>query len=62
MEVKANYSSLNDGDCDKNNYKKEAEIIRKPNEMSAIIKKKKDLLKSKKNNLSFRIGTLKEGK
>ena len=59
---KGNYSCLNGGGGDKNNYKKEVEIIRKLNDMLAIIKKKKDLLKSKKNNLSFRIGTIKEGK
>ena len=47
---------------DKNNYKKEAELIRKLNEMLGIIKKRKELLKSKKNNLSFRVGTIKEGK
>ena len=47
---------------DKNNYKKEAELIRKLNEVLAIIKKRKELLKSKKNNLSFRVGTIKEGK
>ena len=57
---KGNNSYTNGGD--KNNYKKEAELIRKLNEMLAIIKKKKDLLKSKKNNLSFRVGTIKEGK
>ena len=59
---KGNSSFLNGGVNDKNNYKKEAELIRKLNEMLAIIKKKKDLLKSKKSNLSFRIGTIKEGK
>lgn len=59
---KGNSSFLNGGGDDKNNFKKEAELIRKLNEMLAIIKKKKDLLKSKKNNLSFRIGTIKEGK
>ena len=47
---------------DKNNYKKEAELIRKLNEALGIIKKKKELLKSKKNSLSFRVGTIKEGK
>ena len=47
---------------DKNNYKKEAELIRKLNEMLGIIKKRKEVLKSKKNNLSFRVGTIKEGK
>ena len=59
---KGNYSNLNGGGGDRINYKKEAEIIRKLNEMLAIIKKKKDMLKSKKNNLSFRIGAIKEGK
>ena len=59
---KGNSSFLNGGVNEKNNYKKEAELIRKLNEMLAIIKKKKDLLKSKKSNLSFRIGTIKEGK
>ena len=59
---KGNSSFLNGGMGEKNNYKKEAELIRKLNAMLAIIKKKKDLLKSKKNNLSFRIGTIKEGK
>ena len=47
---------------DKNNCKKEAELIRKLNEVLAIIKKRKEILKSKKNNLSFRVGTIKEGK
>ena len=59
---KGNSSFLNGGGNEKNNFKKEAELIRKLNEMLAIIKKKKDLLKSKKSNLSFRIGTIKEGK
>ena len=59
---KGNSSFMNGGVNEKNNYKKEAELIRKLNEMLAIIKKKKDLLKSKKSNLSFRIGTIKEGK
>jgi len=47
---------------EKNNYKKEAELIRKLNEMLGIIQKKKELLRSKKNSLSFRVGTIKEGK
>ena len=59
---KGNSSFMNGGVNEKNNYKKEAELIRKLDEMLAIIKKKKDLLKSKKSNLSFRIGTIKEGK
>ena len=58
---KMNNSNGNNGN-DKNNYKKEAELIRKLNEMLGIIKKKKELLKSKKNSLSFRVGTIKEGK
>ena len=57
-----NNNSNNNNGNDKNNYKKEAELIRKLNEMLGIIKKKKELLKSKKNNLSFRVGTIKEGK
>ena len=47
---------------EKNNYKKEAELIRKLNEMLGIIQKKKELLRSKKNSLSFRVGNIKEGK
>ncbi len=57
-----NLRGTNNTNNEKNNYKKEAELIRKLNEMLAIIKKKKELLKSKKNNLSFRVGTIKEGK
>ena len=55
-------NSNNNNSNEKNNYKKEAELIRKLNEMLGIIKKKKELLKSKKNSLSFRVGTIKEGK
>ena len=55
-------NSNNNNPNEKNNYKKEAELIRKLNEMLGIIKKKKELLKSKKNSLSFRVGTIKEGK
>ena len=55
-------NSNNNNSNEKNNYKKEAELIRKINEMLGIIKKKKELLKSKKNSLSFRVGTIKEGK
>lgn len=42
--------------------KKELELLKKINEMLNIIKKKKDALKNRKNNLSLRTGTNKENK
>ena len=47
---------------DKLKDKKELELLRKINDMLGIIKKKKDILKYRKNNLSFRTSTIKEEK
>ena len=58
---KSNNSYYTNGN-EKLKEKKELELLKKINEMLNIIKKKKDALKNRKNNLSFRTGNNKENK
>ena len=58
---KSNNSYYTNGN-EKLKEKKELELLKKINEMLNIIKKKKDALKNRKNNLSFRARNNKENK